>query len=84
MSADRHAANGRPTPGDGSVPTAGRYVPEVLIPALDELAEAWVTLREDPGFREELGALSRDFVGRPTPMTTGERGCRTSSATTSG
>jgi tryptophan synthase beta chain len=47
----------------------GRYVPEVLIPALDELTDAWTTLRDDPGFREELGALSRDFVGRPTPIT---------------
>jgi tryptophan synthase beta chain len=47
----------------------GRYVPEVLIPALDELAEAWDTLRDDPGFRGELGGLLRDFVGRPTPLT---------------
>jgi tryptophan synthase beta chain len=47
----------------------GRYVPEVLIPALDELAEAWGTLREDPGFRDERAALSTDFVGRPTPLT---------------
>jgi tryptophan synthase beta chain len=51
----------------------GRYVPEVLIPALDELAEAWATLRDDRGFREELGTLSRDFVGRPTPITHAER-----------
>ena len=51
----------------------GRYVPEVLIPALDELAEAWGRLRDDPGFREELGALSRDFVGRPTPVTRAAR-----------
>jgi tryptophan synthase beta chain len=47
----------------------GRYVPEVLIPALDELADAWVRLRDDAGFRDELTALSRDFVGRPTPLT---------------
>ena len=47
----------------------GRYVPEVLIPALDELADAWTTLRDDPGFRAELGGLLRDFVGRPTPLT---------------
>jgi tryptophan synthase beta subunit len=47
----------------------GRYVPEVLIPALDELADAWSRLREDPGFRTELSSLSRDFVGRPTPLT---------------
>jgi tryptophan synthase beta chain len=47
----------------------GRYAPEVLIPALDELDAAWRTLREDPGFRGELSALLRDFVGRPTPIT---------------
>jgi tryptophan synthase beta chain len=47
----------------------GRYAPEVLIPALDELAEAWARLREDPGFRAELGGLLADFVGRPTPIT---------------
>jgi tryptophan synthase beta chain len=51
----------------------GRYVPEVLIPALDELAEAWTTFREDPGFRSELEDLSRDFVGRPTPITEARR-----------
>jgi tryptophan synthase beta subunit len=47
----------------------GRYVPEVLIPALDELAEAWSALRDDPAFRSELASLARDFVGRPTPIT---------------
>ena len=51
----------------------GRYVPEVLIPALDELAEAWTQLRADAAFQQELGALSRDFVGRPTPITHAER-----------
>ena len=51
----------------------GRYVPEVLIPALDELAEAWSTFREDPGFRSELDGLSMDFVGRPTPITEAKR-----------
>jgi tryptophan synthase beta chain len=51
----------------------GRYVPEVLIPALDELAEAWAELRDDPGFRGELSALLRDFVGRPTPITHARR-----------
>jgi tryptophan synthase beta chain len=47
----------------------GRYVPEVLIPALDELEAAWSSLREDPSFRGELADLLRDFVGRPTPIT---------------
>jgi tryptophan synthase beta chain len=51
----------------------GRYVPVVLIPALDELAEAWTRLRADAAFQQELGALSRDFVGRPTPITHAER-----------
>jgi tryptophan synthase beta chain len=47
----------------------GRYAPEVLIPALDELAEAWTRLRRDPEFTGELAGLLRDFVGRPTPIT---------------
>jgi tryptophan synthase beta chain len=47
----------------------GRYAPEVLIPALVELTEAWDELRDDEGFRRELGDLLRDFVGRPTPIT---------------
>jgi len=51
----------------------GRYVPEVLIPALDELTEAWMQLRDDPGFRSELAGLLRDFVGRPTPLTFASR-----------
>jgi tryptophan synthase beta chain len=51
----------------------GRYVPEVLIPALDELADAWSVLRDDLAFRSELAALSKDFVGRPTPITEATR-----------
>jgi tryptophan synthase beta chain len=47
----------------------GRYAPEVLIPALEELAEAWTALRDDPGFRGELAGLLADFAGRPTPIT---------------
>jgi tryptophan synthase beta chain len=47
----------------------GRYAPEVLIPALDELTAAWLDLRDDPGFRGDLDSLLRDFVGRPTPIT---------------
>ena len=49
-------------------PYGGRYVPETLIPALDELASAWSAAGADPGFVEELGALRRDFIGRPTPL----------------
>ena len=49
-------------------PYGGRYVPEVLVPALDELAAVWGEARDDPRFREELDALLRDYVGRPTPL----------------
>jgi tryptophan synthase beta chain len=51
----------------------GRYVPEVLIPALDELTEAWVRLRDDPTFRGQLDELLRDYVGRPSALTFASR-----------
>src|SRR5919198_1790846 len=51
----------------------GRYVPEVLIPALDELDAAWRELRGDARFRGELDALLRDYVGRPSPLTFASR-----------
>ncbi len=46
----------------------GRYVPETLITALDELEVAYREASADPDFREEFGALLSDFVGRPTPL----------------
>ena len=46
----------------------GRYVPETLVAALDELTEAWEQARADPAFQAELQDLQRDFVGRPTPL----------------
>jgi tryptophan synthase beta chain len=49
-------------------PYGGQYVPETLMPALFELEDAWVSARHDPGFRSELDALLRDFVGRPSPL----------------
>ena len=49
-------------------PYGGRYVPETLIPALDELEAAWREAREDPAFVAELDELLRDYVGRPTPL----------------
>ncbi|MGH2952795.1 MAG: tryptophan synthase subunit beta [Solirubrobacterales bacterium] len=54
-------------------PYGGRFVPEVLIAALDELTEAWASARADDGFRGELDRLLRDFVGRPTPLYLAER-----------
>src|SRR5438067_13289490 len=47
----------------------GRYVPETLIPALDELEGAWAELRDDVGFRAELHELLTTYAGRPTPLT---------------
>ena len=49
-------------------PYGGRFVPEVLVAALDELTLAWAEARHDPVFRAELERLGRDFVGRPTPL----------------
>jgi tryptophan synthase beta chain len=49
-------------------PYGGRYVPETLIPALDELEREWLAARSDPAFQGELAALLRDYVGRPTPL----------------
>src|SRR3954454_11581744 len=49
-------------------PYGGRYVPETLIGALDELTAAWEGARVDVAFQERLAALQRDFIGRPTPL----------------
>jgi len=46
----------------------GRFVPETLIPALDELESAWNAARRDAAFRAELARLHRDVIGRPTPI----------------
>jgi tryptophan synthase beta chain len=51
----------------------GRYVPETLIPALDELETAWASLRDDDSFRAELHHLLTSYAGRPTPLTRVER-----------
>jgi tryptophan synthase beta chain len=51
----------------------GRYVPETLIPALDELERGWLEARADPTFEQELDELGRTFAGRPTPLTRAER-----------
>ncbi len=51
----------------------GRFVPETLIHALEELEESYERYRSDPEFNEELDRLARDFVGRPTPLMFAER-----------
>jgi tryptophan synthase beta chain len=51
----------------------GRYVPETLIPALDELEAGWRSAQADESFGAELDELGRTFSGRPTPLTRAER-----------
>jgi len=51
----------------------GRFVPEVLIPALDELAAVYEETKNDTGFWSEFESLSRDYSGRPTPLYLAER-----------
>ena len=51
----------------------GRYVPETLIPALEELEAGWRDAQSDPAFAAELDELARTYAGRPTPLTRAER-----------
>ena len=46
----------------------GRYVPETLMAALEELEQAYAEAKEDPAFQAELASLLKDFAGRPTPL----------------
>lgn len=47
----------------------GRYVPEMLIPALEDLEAAYAAAKKDPSFQQEFTELLRTFSGRPTPLT---------------
>ena len=51
----------------------GRFVPEALVAALDELAAAYEEARRDPEFLAELDRLQRDYAGRPSPLTDAPR-----------
>jgi tryptophan synthase beta chain len=51
----------------------GRYVPETLIPALDELEEGWRAAVADESFHRELHELLTSYAGRPTPLTRARR-----------
>jgi tryptophan synthase beta chain len=51
----------------------GRYVPETLIPALDELEIAYATAQEDPSFRNDLSTMLATYVGRPSPLSDAPR-----------
>ncbi len=56
----------------------GQFVPEILIPALEQLESAFVESQKDPEFQNEFDSLLRDYAGRPTPLTL----CRNLSAGT--
>ena len=62
-----------PDAGGHFGPYGGRFVPEALIPALDQLDDAYRQAQVDPEFRAELAALARDYTGRPTPLTLARR-----------
>src|SRR5262249_62007906 len=62
-------------------PYGGRFVPETLVVALEELEREYDRAQADPAFRAELEATLRDFAGRPTPLFEAKRfsekaGCR--------
>ena len=54
-------------------PYGGKFVPETLMPALEELEEVYLKSKHDRDFQAELDYLLRTFVGRPTPLTFAER-----------
>ena len=49
-------------------PYGGRYVPETLVAALEELEAAYESAKQDAGFQRELDELMRQYAGRPTPL----------------
>ena len=62
-----------PTPNGKYGKYGGKFVPETLISALDELESAYNKLRNDNNFIEELNELQSTYNGRPTPLTFSER-----------
>ncbi|MFM2478795.1 tryptophan synthase subunit beta [Celerinatantimonas sp. MCCC 1A17872] len=47
----------------------GQYVPQILLPALDQLEQAFIDARKDPEFISEFSSLLNNYAGRPTPLT---------------
>ena len=54
-------------------PYGGRFVPEALIAALDQLAQEYAAARVDPEFIDALNGLQADYTGRPSPLTDAKR-----------
>src|SRR5947209_1551283 len=51
----------------------GRWVPETLVPAVDDLIDAYVELKDSLEFQNELAQLHRTYTGRPTPVSYARR-----------
>jgi tryptophan synthase beta chain len=66
--ADEHGYFGDPEHGWG-----GRFMPEALVAALDELDAAWQEARADPTFQRDFDAILRDFANTPSPLYHAER-----------
>ena len=47
----------------------GQYVPQILVPALDQLEDAFIEAQQDPDFQQQFIALLKDYAGRPTALT---------------
>lgn len=47
----------------------GQYVPQILVPALDQLEQAFIDAQQDPEFRAEFMSLLQEYAGRPTALT---------------
>ncbi|MQA96809.1 MAG: tryptophan synthase subunit beta [Streptosporangiales bacterium] len=63
----------QPDPGGHFGPYGGRFSPEALVAALDELDAAYTAAKTDPAFQAELAALLTDYTGRPSPLTEAPR-----------
>src|SRR3984957_8895869 len=76
------APEGQPDPKGRFGRFGGRFAPEALMSALDELTQAYASAKADPRFQAELAALLASYAGRPTPLTEARRfgaeagGCR--------
>jgi tryptophan synthase beta chain len=67
------AGASQPDPTGHFGPYGGRFVPEALMAALDQLEKAYTDAVADPEFRRRLDDLQRDYTGRPSPITEAER-----------
>ncbi|MGH3361744.1 MAG: tryptophan synthase subunit beta [Nocardioides sp.] len=59
--------------GNGDIRWGGRFMPEALVAALDELTEAWQDAMADPRFTAEFDAILREYAGMPSPLYLAER-----------